>query len=259
MDGRQRRDPRSTYCEHSDLEMIKEGCVLIGKLPQNLTADVETLEAKARGLLPAAGNIFNSTPPLKEIVPGMYEGSGRRMIESPDPHTSEQNILREVLSQVENSSPRLDDQVLPEAEHIVRVGDPTFVLASPNEICQWQVPHRDGLDEDAAAVLIALSRDGARFLFWGFVGENDFPRRVDAKMVHINAGEFVFFSHRQVHSGGAYAGFNARLYWSFQTSSTLETASQTVPVPMAATADIEESDEGSILEEVSITKLPSMS
>lgn len=241
--------------------MIVEGRVMIGKLPETLDGHVEALEMKAKKVAPGARNIFNSTPPLQEATPAMYEGSGRSMIESPTPHDRENEILREILWQVEARSPSQTEMedVRPQAEHIVSVGDPTFVLTAKDQVCQWQVPHRDGIDDKAAAVLVALSPDGANFLFWGPVRQQERPRRTEAKMVHINFGEFVFFSHRQVHSGGAYAGFNARLYWSFQTTRAQEGTSQTVPVPMAPTADIEESVDHSGLEEVTLVILPSLS
>ena len=175
--------------------MIVEGRVMIGKLPETLDGHVEALEMKAKKVAPGARNIFNSTPPLQEATPAMYEGSGRSMIESPTPHDRENEILREILWQVEARSPSQTEMedVRPQAEHIVSVGDPTFVLTAKDQVCQWQVPHRDGIDDKAAAVLVALSPDGANFLFWGPVRQQERPRRTEAKMVHIFFGEFVFF------------------------------------------------------------------
>lgn len=223
--------------------MIEEGKIFVGRLPSSMSHALDRLERFGLSLSIDAVNIFNHKPPLTEDVPDAYLGSGRRMAVNEKPGPDEHEVLREILRQVEGVSPSEEDPPTPSDKAMSYCSFPTYVIATKDEICNWQVPHRDGWEEKDAAVLLALSPRGANFLFWGRVEDDRAIRRTDGMHIRIDRGQFVFFSHRQVHSGGAYASANVRLYWSFKTTAPPAGESTTVPVKLAQSADDEEKDQ----------------
>lgn len=222
--------------------MISEGLIKIGTLPASLAQALDRLEARGSSLSAHAVNIFNSKPPVREDIPDAYDGSGRYMVLSETVSVDEGDVLREILRQVEGVPPPTSNPPMPSDGRIKHVSKPTYVFSRADEVCNWQFPHRDGMRAGDAAVLVALSPRGANFMFWGHVDPTETIRRRDGQVVHLRRGEFVFFSHLQVHSGGAYAGANVRLYWSFTREPPAPGEGSTT-VPANLTSDVREEED----------------